>query len=563
MERDPSGGSDVGRDIERDLGDEPPAAIRDAAPDYLAPIDDVRAGQRPHARARGHDVGRRFARARLGARAGPHLPGASGRSGRRGSTIESIDRDALAAHAASEPRPAAPRRGSGRSAGRLHDRCRRLRHRRQRRPPAVVGRRAGRDPGRRDAQPRPLVGDGAVDRRDLRRPAAHQLGHRRRLGRRPDPAARGRRPPRRPSSAPHGRILVGLPERHLLTAGSLRPDDDDFAALFADFVVEQSGGADEPIDRRVFELVDGRLVEFDGADAGLMAGDRGATPAFDVAPLRGRRRDRDDHARPARGAQRADGPDEGGAAGGLPDSIARDRSVRAVVLTGAGRAFCAGQDLKERLETGRGAARRRAARALQPDHPRDARARPADRRGDQRRRRRGRRVARLRLRPPDRRREAPASCSPSGGSGSCPDSGATWFLPRLVGPAKAAELALLGDTAVRGRRGAVRAGRAGRARPTRSPTRLGRWRSGWPRSRRGALASTKHALDRTWSIDLDAALEDEAYRQGIAGRDAPTTPRGWRPSSRSGRRGSPGSSRSPTGACERPADAVGSAPNDR
>ncbi len=61
-----------------------------------------------------------------------------------------------------------------------------------------------------------------------------------------------------------GRILIGIPERHLLTAASLRPDDPDFAALFADFVVEQSGGADEPIDRRVFELVDGRLVEFSG-----------------------------------------------------------------------------------------------------------------------------------------------------------------------------------------------------------------------------------------------------------------------------------------------------------
>jgi len=64
---------------------------------------------------------------------------------------------------------------------------------------------------------------------------------------------------------PYGRILVGVPERHLLTAGSLRPGDDDFATLFADFIVEQSGGADEPIDRRVFELVDGRLVEFVGA----------------------------------------------------------------------------------------------------------------------------------------------------------------------------------------------------------------------------------------------------------------------------------------------------------
>lgn len=61
-----------------------------------------------------------------------------------------------------------------------------------------------------------------------------------------------------------GRVLIGLPERHLLIAGTLRPGDEDFASLFAEFVVEQSGGADEPIDRRVFELSDGRLVEFAG-----------------------------------------------------------------------------------------------------------------------------------------------------------------------------------------------------------------------------------------------------------------------------------------------------------
>lgn len=64
-----------------------------------------------------------------------------------------------------------------------------------------------------------------------------------------------------------GRVLVGLPERHLLIAGTLRPGDDEFAGLFGEFVVEQSGGSDEPIDRRVFELVDGRLVEFSGASA--------------------------------------------------------------------------------------------------------------------------------------------------------------------------------------------------------------------------------------------------------------------------------------------------------
>src|SRR6187200_907886 len=41
MERDPNeGGTDVGRDIVRDMSDEPPAAIRDAPPDILSPIDE-------------------------------------------------------------------------------------------------------------------------------------------------------------------------------------------------------------------------------------------------------------------------------------------------------------------------------------------------------------------------------------------------------------------------------------------------------------------------------------------------------------------------------------------
>jgi uncharacterized protein YtpQ (UPF0354 family) len=62
-----------------------------------------------------------------------------------------------------------------------------------------------------------------------------------------------------------GRVLVGIPERHVLIAGALRPGDEEFATLFAEFVVEHSGGADEPIDRRVFEVVDGHLVEFSGA----------------------------------------------------------------------------------------------------------------------------------------------------------------------------------------------------------------------------------------------------------------------------------------------------------
>ncbi len=59
-----------------------------------------------------------------------------------------------------------------------------------------------------------------------------------------------------------GRILIGLPHRHLLVAGALLPADAEFAALFATFVAEHSEDADEPIDRRIFELVDGELRPF-------------------------------------------------------------------------------------------------------------------------------------------------------------------------------------------------------------------------------------------------------------------------------------------------------------
>jgi hypothetical protein len=58
-----------------------------------------------------------------------------------------------------------------------------------------------------------------------------------------------------------GRVLIGVPERHLLVAGALRSGDEEFAGLFGEFVLESSGGADEPVDRRIFELVDGQLVE--------------------------------------------------------------------------------------------------------------------------------------------------------------------------------------------------------------------------------------------------------------------------------------------------------------
>jgi hypothetical protein len=56
------------------------------------------------------------------------------------------------------------------------------------------------------------------------------------------------------------RVLIGLPARHLLLAGALRPDDQEFGPLFADFVRDYADDSDEAIDVRVFELVGGRLV---------------------------------------------------------------------------------------------------------------------------------------------------------------------------------------------------------------------------------------------------------------------------------------------------------------
>jgi len=48
-------------------------------------------------------------------------------------------------------------------------------------------------------------------------------------------------------------------------AGCLHAEDLEFAPLFADFVLEYAGDSDEEIDRRLFELRDGRLVLFDPA----------------------------------------------------------------------------------------------------------------------------------------------------------------------------------------------------------------------------------------------------------------------------------------------------------
>ena len=262
MEREPNGGSDVGRDFERDIADESPGAVRDSAPDYLAPID-------ASAPVSGHSPAPEPASSPVNM---PEQDWTTAKSllypafrpvGTQGLALDSIDRETLAAHAAQSH--AQPLIDVG---------------------PAELPIVYTIDAGAYD-----IVVNGdhllswGVEPSEIQDAAVRNLsawsatapwtdevsGDRRLIS---SDTGNGWDAARilLPDVVAHlvtelgsvGRILVGLPERHLMTAGSLRAGDDDFATLFAEFIVEHSGGADEPIDRRVFEIVDGRLVEFSG-----------------------------------------------------------------------------------------------------------------------------------------------------------------------------------------------------------------------------------------------------------------------------------------------------------
>lgn len=199
-------------------------------------------------------------------------------------------------------------------------------------------------------------------------------------------------------------------------------------------------------------------------------------------------------------------------------AIGRNRGVRAVILTGAGRGFCAGQDLKERVAPDavplavevreRYNPITRAMVAL--DQPVVAAINGVAAGAG----------ASLALASDIRVASDSASLVLAFGRiGLVPDSGATWLLPRLVGPSKAAELALLGGSLSATE--AERIGLVSRVVPAEELAAVAREIAGQlaalaPR----ALALTKRALQRSWSVDLDEALEDEAWRQGIAGATA-------------------------------------------
>ncbi len=198
--------------------------------------------------------------------------------------------------------------------------------------------------------------------------------------------------------------------------------------------------------------------------------------------------------------------------------VARDPAVRVVILTGSGRAFCAGQDLRERLE---------------PD--------AAPLAVEIRERYNPIILAMRRLEKPiigaingiaagagaslafacDIRiaAEGASFLLGFGRVGLIPDSGATWFLPRLVGPAKAAELAMTGEplsAADAERFGLVARMVSADALMTDAGALAARLAAGAPR----ALALTKRALARSEGSSLEEALEYEAWLQGIAGATA-------------------------------------------
>jgi 2-(1,2-epoxy-1,2-dihydrophenyl)acetyl-CoA isomerase len=199
----------------------------------------------------------------------------------------------------------------------------------------------------------------------------------------------------------------------------------------------------------------------------------------------------------------------------------RDRAVRALILTGAGRAFSAGQDLKERQAPG-----------------------VADLSVELRERYNPLILQMRRMEKPIvgavngiaagagfsfavacdivLAAEEASFVQAFGRVGLVPDTGSTWFLPRLVGYARAAELMLTAApiTAVEAERiGLINRVVPGAQLMDEARALADRLAQGAP----VALALAKRALNRALGSDLAAALDYEAQLQAIAGRTSDHT----------------------------------------
>jgi 2-(1,2-epoxy-1,2-dihydrophenyl)acetyl-CoA isomerase len=196
-------------------------------------------------------------------------------------------------------------------------------------------------------------------------------------------------------------------------------------------------------------------------------------------------------------------------------SVEKDPTVRAVVLTGAGRAFCAGQDLRERLEPGAPSLGEELRERYNPI----ARAM----------RRLSKPIvgaingvaagagASLAFACDLRVAAADATFVLAFGRlGLIPDTGATWLLPRLIGPSRAAAMALLNDPVSADE--AERIGLVLKVVP--ASELLAEARAVAQRIADSApigVALTKRALNAAFDRDFEAALAYEAYLQDLAG----------------------------------------------
>jgi hypothetical protein len=256
------GGSDYGGDAGRDVGDEPAPSIRDAAPDYLSPID-------ASGRVSGHVPPRESA---ASVSESPEQDWGHARSllypvlrpaGTAGMRLDTVDPSTLAAASHSHAQPLIDEGPHGLvvvyaiHAGAFDVIVNGDHLLTWAIPPAEIRSAAFANLAAWSANA-PWTDEVSGDRRLVSSDTGDGWDAVRILL--PDVRAH-----LAGELASTGRVLVGVPERHLLVAGTLSAGDTEFAALFADFVVDQSSGADEPVDQRVFELVDGVLVPFTGA----------------------------------------------------------------------------------------------------------------------------------------------------------------------------------------------------------------------------------------------------------------------------------------------------------